>query len=665
MSKERIIELRKLLNKYNYEYHVLDKPTVDDSVYDKLLVELIKLEEEYPDMFDSLSPTQRVGGTVLEGFSKIEHKRRMLSLKDVFSYDDLKTWAKDIEDKVGKVEYVAECKIDGLAMSLVYRNGNFEYGVTRGDGSVGEDVTNNVKTIKSINMHIDYLDEIEVRGEVYMPKESFNLLNKEREKNNEPLLANPRNAAAGSIRQLDSKITASRKLDAFWYYLPDGLTYGLNNHYDSLMWIKSLGFKINEEGTGLFDDIDGVINFIEDVSVKRDNLPYDIDGVVIKINDYLIQEELGYTANAPKWAIAYKFPAEQAITKLNDIFISVGRTGRCTPNAVLEPVRLAGSTVSAATLHNAEMIVDKDIRINDYVLIHKAGDIIPEVIKSIKEKRDGSQIPYVFPENCPICSMKLHKYEDEVDHYCVNNDCPARVVTSIAHFASRNAMNIEGLGEKRVEQLHSEGLLNTVGDIYKLKDKKDKILTLEKFGEKSYDNLINAIENSKKNTLDKLLFGLGIRQVGSKASSILANEFGNIDALINAKIEDLNVIRDIGDITADAIVTFFEDEANINLINTLKEEGLNMSLDKIEKQESIFTGKTFVLTGSLSLLTRNEAKEKLELMGASVTSSVSKKTDCVIYGENAGSKYDKAIELNIKTLTEQEFMNEVNRVLGN
>lgn len=663
MSKERIIEIRKLLNKYNHEYHVLDKPSVDDSVYDKLMVELIDLEEKYPEFSDPLSPTQRVGGSVLEGFSKIEHKRRMLSLGDVFSYDELRSWAKDVESKVGSVKYVAECKIDGLAMSLTYLNGEYTQAVTRGDGSVGEDVTNNVKTIKSINMHIDYKDELEVRGEVFMPKASFNSLNEEREKSGEPLLANPRNAAAGSIRQLDSKIAANRKLDAFWYYLPDGTTYGLNTHYESLMWLKSLGFKINEEGTKLLNNIEEVISFIEDLAIKRDDLAYDIDGVVIKVNDYHLQEELGYTIKTPKWAIAYKFPAQQAMTKLNDIFVSVGRTGRCTPNAVLEPVRLAGSTVSAATLHNAEMIASKDIRINDYVVIHKAGDIIPEVISSIKEKRDGTQVPYEFPENCPICNMKLHKYEDEVDHYCVNNDCPARVITSIAHFASRDAMNIDGLGEKRVEQMHKEGLLSTVADIYKLKDKKDKILSMDKYGEKSYTNLIDAIEKSKTNTLDKLLFGLGIRQVGSKAAKVLASEFGNIDSLMEAKINDLNVIKDIGDITADAIVTFFEDEANVHLINSLKEEGVNMVIEKAEKFESIFTNKICVLTGSLSVLTRNEAQEKLEQMGATVTSSVSKKTDYVIYGEAAGSKLAKANELNIATLSEQEFMDEVNRVL--
>lgn len=659
MSEKRILELRNILNKYNYEYYVNDNPSVEDYVYDKLMRELIELENQFPEYFDEFSPTQRVGGEVLDGFSKIEHKRRMLSLKDAFSYDELKSWAKDIESKVGKVEYCAECKIDGLAMSITYRNGKFVQAVTRGDGSVGEDVTNNVKTIKSIPMLIDYDQEIEVRGEVFMPKSSFEMLNKERELNGEELLANPRNAAAGSIRQLDSGIVAKRKLDAFWYYLPDGDTYGFNNHYETLSWLGKLGFRINKSGTGLFKNIDGVIDFIEELAINRNNLPYEIDGVVVKVNDLKLQEELGYTVKTPKWAIAYKFPAEQAITQIEDIFISVGRTGRCTPNAKLKTVKLAGSQVSAATLHNEDMIKTKDIRINDFVYVHKAGDIIPEVISSIKEKRDGSQIPYIFPTHCPICNEPLHRYEDEADYYCVNNDCPARVVTSIAHFSSRDAMNIEGLGEKRVEQFHKEGILNTVADIYLLKEKKDKILSLEKFGEKSFENLIEAIEKSKQNSLDKLLFGLGIRQVGSKASKVLADRFLDIDNLLNANIEDLQNIRDIGDITADAIITFFKDESNLHLIECLKEAGVNTRYNKVEKIESIFTNKVCVLTGSLSFLTRSEAEKKLEELGAIVTGSVSKKTDYVIYGESAGSKLEKAKNLNIKTLSEEEFIKEL------
>ncbi len=659
MSKERIYELRELLNKYAYEYYVLDMPSVDDSVYDKLLRELSQLEEKYPEYYDSLSPTQRIGGVVLEGFNKIEHKRRMMSLKDAFSYEELREFARGIEEVEGKVEYCVECKIDGLAMSITYQNGRFTQAVTRGDGSVGEDVTNNVKTIKSIPMYIDYLEEVELRGEVYMPKASFIALNAEKEANNEVLFANPRNAAAGSIRQLDSSIAAKRKLEAFWYHLPDGETYGFKTHFETLMWFKKMGFRVNEKGTRLCNSIDEVIEFIEELSIERNNLPFDIDGVVIKVNDLKIQEELGYTIKTPKWAIAYKFPAEKAITKLEDIFISVGRTGRCTPNAKLKTVRLAGSQVSAATLHNEDMIKQKDIRINDYVVVHKAGDIIPEVIESVKEKRDGTQIPFVFPEYCPICNEKLHRYEDEADYYCVNNDCPARVITSIAHFASRDAMNIDGLGEKKVEQFHSEGLLNTVADIYSLKDKKDKILALDKFGEKSYTNLVEAIENSKNNSLDKLLFGLGIRQVGAKAAKVLADTYGDINSIIEADIDSLRSIRDIGDITAEAIVTFFKDEANLKLIDSLRSDGVKMEYEKIVKKESIFTNKICVLTGSLTKFTRSEATSKLEELGAIVSGSVSKKTDFLIYGEEAGSKLEKARSLNIAIMSEEEFMKEI------
>ncbi|MEG2330442.1 NAD-dependent DNA ligase LigA, partial [Anaerorhabdus sp.] len=481
--KERIEELRNLLNRYNYEYHVLDQPTVTDAEYDQYMRELTSLEKQYPEYSDPLSPTQRIGGTVLDEFTKITHKRKMMSLGNVFNEDELKAWAKRIEDEVGKVEYCAECKIDGLAMSIEYQNGLFNQAVTRGDGEVGEDVTFNVKTIKSIPMAIDYKDEIEIRGEVFMPKASFEALNEIKREKGEQEFANPRNAAAGSIRQLDSKIAASRKLDAFWYHVPDGETYGVKTHYDSLMWIKKLGFKVNENTT-LFSNIDDVWKFIEKMTIERNNLPYEIDGIVVKVNDFEAQDQLGFTVKVPKWAIAYKFPAEEVVTTLEDIFITVGRTGKATPNAKLTPVRLAGSTVSAATLHNEDMINQKDVRIGDTVVVRKAGDIIPEVVRSIVEKRDGSQLPYHFPTVCPDCGMPLHRFEDEAAHYCVNSDCPARVVNSIAHFASRDAMNIDGLGEKKVEQFHKAGWLNKVNDIFKLKEYREEILEMDKFGEK-------------------------------------------------------------------------------------------------------------------------------------------------------------------------------------
>lgn len=658
--KERIEELRNLLNKYNYEYHVLDQPTVTDAEYDQVMRELMNLEKQFPEYNDPLSPTQRIGGTVLDEFTKITHKRKMMSLGNVFNEEELKAWAKRIEDEVGKVEYCAECKIDGLAMSIEYQNGNFSQAVTRGDGEVGEDVTFNVKTIKSIPMTINYPNEIEVRGEVYMPKASFEILNEAKREKGEQEFANPRNAAAGSIRQLDSKVAASRKLDAFWYHLPDGETYGVKTHYESLMWLKELGFKVNENTT-LFTNIDEVWKFIEKMTIERNNLPYEIDGIVVKVNSFEAQDQLGFTVKVPKWAIAYKFPAEEVVTTLEDIFITVGRTGKATPNAKLTPVRLAGTTVSAATLHNEDMIKLKDVRIGDTVVVRKAGDIIPEVVRSIVEKRDGTQVPFHFPEMCPDCGMPLHRFEDEAAHYCVNSDCPARVVNSIAHFASRDAMNIDGLGEKKVEQFHKAGWLNKVNDIFKLKDYRAEILEMDKFGEKSYENLVEAIEACKSNGLDKLLFGLGIRQVGSKAARILAARFGTIDNLMNATCEELQMIDDIGGITADAIVTYFRDESNQQLLQSLKEAGVDMTYEMEEKVDSYFSGKTVVLTGSLQQFSRNEAQALLEKMGATVTGSVSKKTSLVVYGEEAGSKLDKARTLGVATMSEEEFMREIQK----
>lgn len=659
---DRIDELRKLLNQYGHEYYVLDNPSVDDSVYDALMKELIDLEEKNPDRFDPLSPTQRVGGIVLEGFKKIEHTKRMLSLSDVFSYDELRSWAKDVESKVGKVSYCAECKIDGLAMSITYSGGKYKQAVTRGDGNVGEDVSENVKTIKSINLNIDYDKELEIRGEVFMPFNSFNKLNEERLVNGEQLFANPRNAAAGSIRQLDTSIVSKRNLDAYWYYVPDARSLGFKTHYDSLMFLRSLGLKINMDGTKLLNNIEDVIIFIESLAIKRNLLPFPIDGVVIKVNDLDLQEELGYTIKTPKWAIAYKFPAEVSITRVKDIFVSVGRTGRLTPNAKLEPVRLAGTTVSAATLHNFDMIDEKDIRINDLVKVHKAGDIIPEVISSLKDKRDGSEIKYERPIYCPVCHSRVERLIGEIDYYCVNVDCMARVVTSIAHFASRDALNIEGLGEKRVEIMHSNGILNSIEDIYRIKDKKDEVISIDKFGLKSFNNLVDEIEKSKSMPLSKLLFGLGIRQVGSKAAKILADKYLSMSELMNASVEDLSSIKDIGEITSRAIYDFFRDDKNINLINTLKDFGVNMNEIKEESINSIFSGKTIVLTGSLSIYTRNEASDLLARLGASVSSSVSKNTDILIYGENAGSKFDKAKSLNVRLMSELEFKDELAKI---
>ena len=660
MSEDRILALRRQLNQYNYEYHVLDHPTVSDAEYDQLMRELITLEQQHPELFDPNSPTQRVGGQVLEEFNKITHKRPMLSLGDVFNKEELFEFARKAEAEVGPVDYCCECKIDGLAMSLNYQGGRFQYAVTRGDGVVGEDVTHNVRTIKSIPMEIEYEGELEVRGEVYMPKASFERLNQKRRENGEEEFANPRNAAAGSIRQLDSKVAASRGLDALWYHVPQGPQLGHHQHSESLDFIHSLGFRINPLNR-LCRNIEEVWQFVEDLTLMRSDLPYEIVGIVIKVNDYEKQQQLGFTAKTPKWAIAYKFPAEEAVTRLENIFVTVGRTGKITPNAQLTPVRLAGTSVGFAQLHDEDMIRDKDIRIGDYVIVHKAGDIIPEIVASVPEKRDGLQVPYVFPKVCPVCGMPLVRYPDEAHHFCINNDCPARVVESIAHFCSRDAMNIDGLGVKRVELFHSQGWLNTVEDIYNLKDHYDEILETPKMGKKSADNLLEAIENSKQNSLEKLLYGLGIRQIGEKAAKILAYWFETMQALMQATYEELEEIKDIGAITAQTVLDFFHDEANQHLIEALIGHGLNMICLKEEQVETIFTGKTVVLTGTLATMTRPEAQALLEHLGATVSGSVSKRTDFVIYGENAGSKLTKAQSLGVATMTESEFMEEVNR----
>ncbi|MBR4483896.1 MAG: NAD-dependent DNA ligase LigA [Erysipelotrichaceae bacterium] len=650
---ERIKELRNLLKRYSYEYYTLDKPTVPDSEYDMLFRELQDLEEKHPEMYDPNSVTQRVGYEILSEFQKVTHERPMLSLGDVFSYDELRDWAKKITDIYGKVEFCAEYKIDGLAMSLIYEDGLFKQAVTRGDGITGEDVTSNVRTIQSIPMSIPYKQRYDIRGEVYMPKSSFNRVNRERLANGEEEFANPRNAAAGSIRQLDSRICASRGLDGFWYHVPDDVNS--DTHYGSLEYARKLGFIVNET-TSLFNDIEDVIRFIDDTQKIRHDLPYEIDGMVIKVNSYELQRQLGFTSRIPKWAIAYKFPAEEVRTKVEDIFITVGRTGKCTPNAKLTPVKVAGTTVSFATLHNEDNISDKDIRIGDTVIVRKAGDIIPEVVRSIKEERNGSQVKFIFPEICPVCGGRLYRFEDEAAHYCVNSECKARLVFSIAHFTERNAMNIDGLGEKRVEAFLNEGLLTSFEDIYKLFNRKDDILKMEKFGEKSYDNLIEAIENSKKNSLERLINGLGIRQVGEKAAKVLAAYFKNMDAFMNASQEELSNIHDIGPITAEYIREFFNEDSNREMIAQLKLLGVNMDyIDTSSKEESVFTGKTVVLTGTLEHYSRNEAKALLENLGAKVSGSVSKKTDYVIYGTEAGSKLDKANALGVTTLSEADF----------
>ncbi|MDO5439904.1 MAG: NAD-dependent DNA ligase LigA [Erysipelotrichaceae bacterium] len=652
-DKKRLVELRELLTKYNYEYHVLDKPTIPDAEYDHLFRELQDLEAKYPEMDDPSSPTKHVGYEVVSEFKKIIHDKPMLSLGNVFNHDELVEWAKKIEEVMPNVEYAVEYKIDGLAMSLIYEDGLFKQAVTRGDGVEGEDVTSNVRTIKSIPMKINYKERYDIRGEVYMPKASFEKVNEQRRKDGEEEFANPRNAAAGSIRQLDSRIAASRGLNAFWYHVPEDIN--ASSHTGSLDYAKKLGFRINDT-IRTYTNIEDVWKRIEEVTEFRHDLPYEIDGMVIKVNSYDQQKVLGFTSRIPKWAIAYKFPAEEVRTIVEDMFITVGRTGKCTPNAKFKPVKVAGTTIGYATLHNEDYINEKDIRIGDTIIVRKAGDIIPEVVRSVKENRTDKQKKFKFPNVCPVCGGKLVRYEDEAAHFCINTDCPARLVFGIAHFGERDAMNIDGLGEKKVEAFYNAGILSSFEDIYKLHTKRDTILNIEKFGQKSFDNLVEAIENSKKNSLERLLFGLGIRQVGEKAAKVLASNFKNMDNLMNASVEDLSNIKDIGPITAEGIVDFFNDPNNKRIINDLKLFGLNMEyIDTSIDSNSEFKDKTVVLTGTLTIYTRNEATKLLEDLGAHVAGSVSKKTDYVIYGTEAGSKLTKAQELGVKTLSEEEF----------
>ena len=658
--KERIGQLVKILNQANREYYENDNPTLSDTEYDELMAELIKLESEHPEYILDDTPTKKVGFTTnnQSTFAKVTHKNKMMSLGDVFSKEELKAWVDKITDEYGPIEFSVECKIDGLAMSLWYDHGKFIQAVTRGDGTIGEDVTVNVATIASIPKTIDYLDELEVRGEVYMPKLALASLNTTRSALGLTKFANCRNAAAGSIRLQDASEVAKRGLEGFWYHVPLAYSMGIKTHLESLDWIHDLGFSTNTMNIKA-TSFDMIWKRIEELTELRDQLPYDIDGVVIKVNDLTIQQQLGFTIKVPRWAIAYKFPAQQVQTTVKDIFCTVGRTGKITPNAALEPVQLAGSTVSYATLHNEDMIKLKDIRVNDQVMVRKAGDIIPEVVCSLPKYRDTTSKPYVFPTVCPVCGMPLHRFEDEAAHYCINADCPARVVASIAHFASRDAMNIEGLGEKRVEQFHQEGLLDTISDIYLLDQRRDDLIKLDKFGAKSTDKLLTAIENSKTNSLEKLLFGLGIRQVGAKQARSLALHFKTMDALMMATKEELNALNDVGEITADAIVSFFEDPQNKKLVESLKDEGLNMAYIGLTIESTPFTGLTIVLTGSLQFFDRNSATELLQTLGAKVTSSVSKKTDLVIYGQSAGSKLSKANSLGIRTMSEDEFMSMV------
>ena len=652
--KEEIFKLVALLNKYSYDYYVEDNPQISDTEYDTLYKQLEKLEQEYPEFILDNSPTQRVGDRVLDEFEKVIHKVPMLSLSNTFSIEDLR----DFDSRISKlssdnsIEYICELKIDGLAISINYENGKLVSAATRGDGMVGENVTENIKTIFSIPKTLKTKKSFEVRGEVYLPKKSFELLNKEREENNEVLFANPRNAAAGSLRQLDSKITAKRRLSAFIYSVVGD--ENINSQKMALTVAADLGLPVNPNFK-LCKTIDEVVDYIMYWEEHKQDLPYEIDGIVIKVNSYSLQEEIGSTQKSPRWATAYKFPEEELATKLLDIELSVGRTGIITPVAVLNPINISGSTVSKASLHNKDIIDDLDIHIGDMVVVKKAGEIIPKVVRVVEELRLANSEKYVMPNICPSCKSKTFTKEGDPFTRCLNPDCPEQNIRKIIHFASREALNIEGLGDKVVATLYEKGIIKHTIDLFSLD--RNKLVELERMGDKSVDNLLNAIENSKQSSLDKVIFALGILNVGKKAGKILAEYYKNLTNFSKATVDELLELPDIGLITAESIVDYLSNDNNLRFINELIEIGMNPQYEIQDKNtDNIFSGKTIVLTGKLVELTRNEAKEYLEHFGAKVTGSVTSKTDYVIAGEKAGSKLAKAEQLGIQVLSEDEFI---------
>lgn len=660
--KERIEELRKTLDRYNYEYYVLDLPSVSDAEFDRLMQELILLEKEYPEYQSPLSPSQRVGGQVVDAFSKITHKHMMLSLANAFNENDLRDFDRKVRETLHQdvITYMCEMKIDGLAMSLDYVDGKLNYAATRGDGTVGEDVTSNVITIKSIPSQIAIKQPFEVRGEVYMPKATLERLNQERKQKGEPLLANARNAAAGSIRQLDSRIAASRKLDAFWYYFVNANEFGIKKHSEALQKVQELGFKTNPERR-LCQGIEQVLAYIEEYTLKRPDLPYDIDGIVVKVDDIESYDILGYTAKTPKWAIAYKFPPEEVSTTLEDIVFTVGRTGKITPNAVLSPVRVAGSLVQRATLHNEDFVQEKQLKIGDTVIIRKAGDVIPEVVRPLLERRNGTERDFQMITHCPVCGHSLVKVD--AMHFCPNEHCDARHIEGLIHFASKDAMDIEGLGEKVIEQFFNQRFIHSIPDIYHLMDYRQDLLNVDGFSDKSVDKLFDAIEKSKSQSLERLLFGLGIREVGAKTAKVLAKHFGTIEAFYHTDMDTYLQLADVGPILSQSLYDYFHDEQHLQMIQELKDLGVNTRyLGKtVVNQNHYFYGKTIVLTGTLESMGRKEATTLLEDLGAKVTGSVSKATDIVIFGNEAGSKLDKARALGIPCMDEEEFQSHIGK----
>lgn len=654
--KERMDELINYINKASYEYYVLDNPTITDQEYDDYYNELLSIEEKYPELKREDSPTNRVGGAVLDKFEKVNHDHPMLSFDDIFNEEEIILFDERIKKVVSTAHYTLEPKMDGLSGSLIYKNGVLVRGATRGDGVTGEDITTNIKTIKSVPLRLTEDIDIEVRGEIYMSKKSFLEANREKIKSGEKEFANPRNAAAGSIRQLDSKVAAKRNLDFMAYFIPNPEDYGIKTQKESLEFLRKLGFVTNYKLNGYAKNVKDITNYIDSLSEKRDNLPFEIDGVVLKVDNLEDEKRLGFTSRVPRWGIAYKFPAKEVLTTLKEIKFTVGRTGKITPNAIFSPVHVSGSLVSKATLHNSDYCIDKDVRVGDTISIRKAGDVIPEVVEVKLDRRKEDSVPFKMIENCPMCNSVLVR--KDANHYCKNEHCPSRKIESLIHFSSRDAMYIEGFGESIVEDFYNLGYLKNIDDFYTLDKYKDELMLLEGFGEKSISKLLESASNSKKNSLERLLFGLGIRYVGKKTAKILSKYYKTMDNLIKADFDELKSINDIGDVIAKSIVDYFSDEKNINLINRLKDLNLNMRYlgEEVNTSNENINGKTFVITGTLSR-PRDEIKEEIEGLGGNVTGSVTKKTDYVIAGEKAGSKLTKATELGIRVLTEEEYNN--------
>lgn len=661
-AEKRINELKELLNYHNYKYYVEDNPEISDYEYDMLYNELLELERQNPHLITPDSPTQRVGGKAQDAFEKVIHEVKMESLMDVFSIEELYDFDRKVKEALQneKIEYVVEKKIDGLSVSLEYVNGVFQRGSTRGDGITGEDVTNNLKTIRSIPLRLNLPDGaslpyLEVRGEVFMSKKDFIELNEKQEALGQKLFANPRNAAAGSLRQLDPSVTASRKLDIFVFNIQRIEGKNIETHSQALTFLKSLGFKTSPEFK-VCSNIEEAVEEINSLGEIRGNLPYETDGAVVKVNSLAQREMLGSTSKAPRWAVAYKYPPETKLTRVKDIIIQVGRTGALTPNAVLEPVRLAGTTVSRATLHNEDFIKERDIRIGDMVWVRKAGEIIPEVIGVDFSKRPENTVPFEMPTNCPVCGAPAYREEQEAVIRCTGIECPARLFRSLVHFASRDAMNIEGLGPALIDTLLDKGFIKGIPDLYKLHERRAELIALERMGAKSVDNLLTSIERSKDNDLSRLLFGLGIRHIGLRAAQLLSEHFLTMDNIINANREELLKVEDFGGKMAESLESFMRQEQTRHTIQALKDMGVNMVSKSGRKKEGIFSGLTFVLTGTLPTYSRKEATELIEERGGNVSSSVSKKTSYVLAGSDAGSKLDKAVQLGVTIIDEDTFI---------